>query len=158
MRKLANWVCRQRRKYIAMNEFIMKHMNNPNPPPRPRFMMTDEEAQRLTDLGMIWDLHEGKMTFDDYFEMLLEYRAREGHVKVPQADGDLGGWVHRMRGLYRLKTAGVPTKQRTLTDERIAQLESIGFVWKTKKTPDRDYSKTVRRKKDNENEDTDDEE
>ena len=51
---------------------------------------------------------------------LREYREEHGDCNVPQRQGHLGVWVGRQRQYY---------KKGTLSDERIAGLESIGLVW-----------------------------
>lgn len=60
---------------------------------------------------------------------LLNFKDERGHCSVPYAyDGNptLARWVKRQRYQYKLKQQG---KISTITDERIQELESVGFVW-----------------------------
>ena len=128
LKNLSNWVTKQRRLYIEFH----KHDASK---PRPKTMMTQEQMDQLNSIGFVWNATT-QTPWEDYINMLLDFREREGHCKVPQQYAEnpqLGAWVHRMRKAYRDKNNGAAI--RSLTDERIAQLEALGFVWKTKATP-----------------------
>ena len=63
------------------------------------------------------------------FEKLCDYVKSHGHCQVPHKyneDPALARWVKRQRYQHKLKLEGKPS---TMTDERIAVLEKIGFVW-----------------------------
>lgn len=94
--------------------------------------LSDEQIQRLNDAGFVW---KPRVTWDDYFKMLLEFKAQEGHCRVPQLSTEhkeLAQWVHRMRRMYRdIILKGQKTK--TLTKERIKMMEDAGFVWNVHK-------------------------
>lgn len=71
----------------------------------------------------------------DYFQNLLEYKNTFGNTNVPRSyiteNGlKLGDWVHRLR----LRKKG--TKGSKLTEEEIAELDAIGFVWNLGTRPD----------------------
>jgi hypothetical protein len=63
------------------------------------------------------------------YKELCQYRHQNGHCVVPntyQETNQLGRWVKRQRYQYKLLQEG---KASTLTEERVAALESVGFVW-----------------------------
>ncbi|KAL7523205.1 hypothetical protein ACHAWF_000422, partial [Thalassiosira exigua] len=51
---------------------------------------------------------------------LKAFGEEHGHYNVPQSHGTLGVWVNNQRAAY---------KQRNMSEERIRQLEGIGFQW-----------------------------
>jgi Helicase associated domain len=64
------------------------------------------------------------------FSEMCEYQRRFGHCIVPYSyteNPTLVRWVKRQRYQYKLHTEG--RKNSTMTLERIAALENIGFVW-----------------------------
>jgi hypothetical protein len=63
------------------------------------------------------------------FEELCEYRKNMGHCLVPHTFSEnlpLARWVKRQRYQYKLMKEG---KASTMTEERVAALETVGFVW-----------------------------
>lgn len=63
------------------------------------------------------------------FDELVEYRKLHGHCLVPHTFKEnlpLARWVKRQRYQYKLLQEG---KASTMTCERVAALEGIGFVW-----------------------------
>jgi hypothetical protein len=136
-RSLSIWVQRERRRYREMKAHTPDQ-------PRPRKMMTEEQAQKLTELGMVWQANTER-TWEDYYEELLQFKEDNGHASVPQIYGlnrALGNWVHRMRRHMRMRRRGLHHKQKTLTDDRLQLLNDVGFVWMTKPTPKRDWAST----------------
>jgi hypothetical protein len=71
-----------------------------------------------------WNPHDVKDDWDCKFPLLLQFRDREGHVRVPLfhvEDGKkLGAWIRRLR-FNKKKGKLCPKKER--------QLNEIGFVW-----------------------------
>ena len=68
------------------------------------------------------------------FDELVEFKKANGHCNVPtsykKVNRSLSIWVQGMRRKYKLyKEEG---QHSQMTEERIAKLESIGFVWKPK--------------------------
>ena len=55
------------------------------------------------------------------FKELLDYRSEHGNCDIPTRQGKLGTWVNGQRRAYRKKT---------LAQDRIYRLNSIGFKWK----------------------------
>ena len=67
--------------------------------------------------------------WNDRFQELLAYKLSHGHCCVAHSYPDnqkLAQWVKRQRYQYKLKKSG---RHSTLTDERLMELEGIGFVW-----------------------------
>jgi hypothetical protein len=61
------------------------------------------------------------------FEELKAYKAKHNDLEVPQKYGPLGVWVNKQRNEYtNLDKKGVKSQ---MTQERISQLNSIGFRW-----------------------------
>ena len=70
-----------------------------------------------------------KKSWSDRFKELGDYKAKHVNCCVPYHYDDnqkLGLWVSRQRRLYQENQAGQKTP---LTEERIKQLDSIGFTW-----------------------------
>jgi len=74
--------------------------------------------------------YKSDAVWNEKFQLLKEYKERFGDCLVPKAfpEGRLGEWVSWMRALYKKREHG--QEQNTLTDDRVALLESIGFRWK----------------------------
>ena len=69
------------------------------------------------------------LSWEQRFHDLLEFREKNGHCKVPQfyrANQPLANWVKNQRNSYKVKQRG---KRSSLTDEREAALNAIGFNW-----------------------------
>mmetsp|Transcript_15771 Transcript_15771/g.23232 ORF Transcript_15771/g.23232 Transcript_15771/m.23232 type:complete len:529 (-) Transcript_15771:1082-2668(-) len=65
------------------------------------------------------------------FHRLLQFKARNGHVLVPnrcEEDPSLGSWVSTQRRQHKLLTLG---QKSSMTRERVEKLEAIGFAWAT---------------------------
>lgn len=116
---LSKWVHTQRCQYTLMKN-------------KKKTPLTEKRVKLLEDLGFIWNVAD--CDWDDKFSELKEFKKREGHVNVQARDGALGRWVHTQRAQYRKrniqKNSSAPSKHTYLTDERIAALESVGFLWK----------------------------
>lgn len=68
-------------------------------------------------------------SWQERFSELSSYREKHGNCLVPNAfkqNTRLAEWVKRQRYQYKLKSLG---QHNSMTDERIRQLESLGFVW-----------------------------
>jgi hypothetical protein len=63
------------------------------------------------------------------FEELCAFVKKNGHCQVPHGypeNQSLARWTKRQRYQYKLKSEGKPS---TMTDDRIAALNALGFVW-----------------------------
>ena len=85
--------------------------------------MFNERKKRLDKLGFVWNALEAR--WEDGFAALKQFKAREGHCKVPQgyregASFRLGQWV------------AVQRRNTKMSNERRQRLDKIGFVWAKK--------------------------
>jgi hypothetical protein len=114
-RKLGKWVSTQRAQYKLYQE------GKPS-------AMTEERIQELESIGFVESIWSVR------FQQLREYKVQSGHCIVPFqyfANPKLGRWVSTQRAQYKLYQEGKPS---AMTEERIQELESIGFDCGTTKT------------------------
>lgn len=111
---LARWVKRQRYQYKLRLE------NKPS-------TMTDQRVVVLERIGFVWDSHVAG--WDERRNELIEYKKTYGHCNVPSnysANRQLAVWVKRQRRQYKFFWEAKPS---SMTEERIAALQEIGFEW-----------------------------
>ena len=92
--------------------------------------MTEDRYHKLKALGFVWAKRKGMTTWNTKYEEMLSYRRKHGDCLVPTKylkNLALGRWVSTQREQYRLLKEGKPTK---MTPDKIALLESVGFVWR----------------------------
>lgn len=93
-------------------------------------VLTDRQIEMLNDLGMVWQVQASPLPFDTYYEELLRYYRREGHIRVPgnyivpENGCKLGKFIQRMRAIR----AG-SASSGFITQEQIAKLDAMGMVW-----------------------------
>lgn len=93
-------------------------------------VLTYRQIEMLNDLGMVWQVQASPLPFDTYYEELLRYYRREGHIRVPgnyivpENGCKLGKFIQRMRAI-RAGTAS----SGFITQEQIAKLDAMGMVW-----------------------------
>ena len=81
-----------------------------------------------------------RVAWNDRMAMLLEYKETNGDLLIPiryKVNPSLGKFVHNTREQYKLfhkKTPPGYKKKCSLTAERIAQLQDMGFLWTTERT------------------------
>ncbi|KAL9178325.1 hypothetical protein ACHAXT_001753 [Thalassiosira profunda] len=91
-----------------------------------------ERFNQLNSMGFGFDVfrtRRGERSWEESFNLLLQYRAENGSCRVPhhyKADFRLGSWVAVQRKEYKALTEG---KKSKMTQEKIRQLESLGFEW-----------------------------
>jgi hypothetical protein len=95
-------------------------------------------ADRIAVLDAIdfqWNLR-GDTLWQKNFDALVVFQAEHGHVKVPRLydkNSKLGEWVTDQRRQLKFKGEGKPS---TMTDERKAKLDELGFVWQVRDRTD----------------------
>ena len=91
-------------------------------------MLDDSKVEALT----AWDVHWWKTSrerqWDVRYQELEDYRAEHGDccVTISHSNRQLANWVSNLRKQYNLRATG---KHSTLTEEKIHQLNALGFVW-----------------------------
>lgn len=108
--KLGRWITNIRQKYHASSSGAL----------------TGEQICQMEAIGMVWDENEAQ--WQHHFSCAAEYYDTHGNLDVPISymteDGfALGRWLTQMRTARRGK------RQQRLTEEQIAQLDSIGMSW-----------------------------
>jgi hypothetical protein len=87
-----------------------------------------EEAKEINKRGFrIYQLDQWAERSED----LLHFKAETGHCLVPHdypPNQKLARWVKRQRYQYKLKNTGRASTS-SLCDDRVRQLEAVGFVW-----------------------------
>lgn len=82
--------------------------------------LTPERRKRLDSLGFNWE--PTNELWEEGFRHLQTFSAREGHCRIPvqhiENGFNLGRWAATQR-----------SKRKTLTQERLDRLESLGFTW-----------------------------
>ena len=102
--KLGPWVSFQRRLYLADS-------------------LAQDRIDRLDSISFSWSRKGCGVQWETQFNE-LEYNARHGDCDVPQKrQGKLGTWVSNQRLMY---------KHGNLSEDRIGQLNGIGFKWSLK--------------------------
>lgn len=82
----------------------------------------------LTNLGFIW-VAVTDIPWQTRLEQLKAYKNKYGHCLVPnkfKEENALGRWVDKQRQDYRKLNEG---KKSVMTEDRIQQLEELGFCW-----------------------------
>jgi hypothetical protein len=121
--KLGKWVSTQRTRYREYSE-------------EKSDSTTAEHIRALEGIGFNWGISKTGLTsiWSVRFQQMCEFKAQFGHCLVPQqyaANAKLGNWVKNQRRNYRWHQEGKPS---AMTEERIRELESVGFEWGTSKS------------------------
>jgi len=114
--KLGTWVNKQR----------MEHKNRVD---GKNSSLTDSRLERLKSVDFRWAKRKGIHCWNEKFRELCEYQQEHGNCHVPtkyRENTALGRWVSTQRSDYKRFQEG---KKSTMTDDKIARLESIGFAW-----------------------------
>lgn len=93
--------------------------------------LSAKAQQMLEEAGIIWVVHEKSKprSFEEYYEELSRYHAKEGHIVVPQSyvtpdtKCKLGVFIQRMRLAYK------GYRGYHITPEQIQMLNALGMVW-----------------------------
>jgi len=98
--------------------------------------MREGRIRELESIGFEWETSKTgvRSIWSVRIQQLCEYKVQFGHYLVPEqyaANPKLGHWVMTQRTQYRLHQEGKPSR---MTEDRIRELESIGFDWGTSKT------------------------
>ena len=105
-----------------------------------------DRAQRLQALGFEWTGENPRhKNWDVRFEELKEFKKKYGHAQVPigyAQNVQLANWTSTQRQEYKNLLKGKPSR---LNEERIQQLQDIGFAWELQRGGRRRLVSTSRR-------------
>ena len=94
--------------------------------------ITDERRERLNSIGMIWAKPTADELWDKRFEIAKAYYEKHGNLDMPndfKVDGTwIAKWLNEQKHIYHGRRNG-----KSLTDEQIKKLESIGMQWRDRK-------------------------
>jgi len=123
-KKLSRWVINQRSAYKYFMNGDTKHIK-------------DHRIDALNKIGFVWCVADH--VFQANVEGLKQYHAENNKFDVSVKENKkLAAFVSRARTAYANKQEG--RAQHDLTDEKIAQLDAIGFKWGFKKSRKRKTS------------------
>ena len=86
--------------------------------------VTEQQMDRLTKLGFIWDLHQFK--WQRMYEALVAYKLQYGHCDIPMnrpTNPDLTAWGISQRAAQ---------KRGKLSANRFQLLDELSFIWQKK--------------------------
>mmetsp|Transcript_22786 Transcript_22786/g.42942 ORF Transcript_22786/g.42942 Transcript_22786/m.42942 type:complete len:216 (-) Transcript_22786:715-1362(-) len=106
--------------------------------------LSEERLALLDSVGFVWSLAPPRMTWEERFEELRQFREQNGRFPTNK-EGGVEGWLKYQRKLYskkdsnfmlnhcaKLEELGVPLRQRNYTvatwDDRFQQLVEFGRV------------------------------
>ena len=98
--------------------------------------MSMERYDLLEQVEFVWDTHV--MSWDAKYAELLKYYRCHGNCNVPanyKYNPSLAVWIKCQRRQYKLfwarekQTQGHMKQTSSLTKEKIARMDAIGFVW-----------------------------
>ncbi len=112
--KLGIWLANQRANYAGNRKGAA--------------MLKEWQIDALNSIGMIWDTSYD-VKWDEYIRLASEFYEENGHLDVPytySVNGvQLGKWIASVRQ----KRQNPSSSGRSLTKERIKQLDDIGMIW-----------------------------
>eukprot|EP00592_Proboscia_alata_P029709 CAMPEP_0194445900 /NCGR_PEP_ID=MMETSP0176-20130528/128123_1 /TAXON_ID=216777 /ORGANISM="Proboscia alata, Strain PI-D3" /LENGTH=806 /DNA_ID=CAMNT_0039272525 /DNA_START=73 /DNA_END=2493 /DNA_ORIENTATION=- len=123
---LFSWIKQQRNLYKFMNKGA-------------RNSMTKNHVALLEQFGFRWKASSDTVSWDAMFEQLNSYYTFHGDSLVPrnyESNAKLSEWVCQLRKWYKLFQSG---GKSSLNKSRIAQLDTVEFVWSFNKNEE-DFS------------------
>ena len=150
-RRLGIWVSAQRQHYkMLQNHEQLDQMEDNERASSPNGVdatatkgrrpapLTQERVDLLNALGFTWTIRSRDTlgeSWNQRFQELRQFKQQNGHCLVPSRydkNPELGIWVGTQRSQYRLYMRARETGQSIATnmsDDRIRELEDLGFVW-----------------------------
>ena len=101
------------RGWTTLGRWIVTQRTN-----RKKGLLSEDDIRRFDEIGFDWDPIETQ--WEAGFKELLAYQAEHGNINVPLSAKGLGSWIGNQRR-HR--------KNGHLSEEKIKQLDAIGFEW-----------------------------
>jgi hypothetical protein len=146
-RKLGIWVSAQRQQKKLMESAAAEAQAIKSTP------LTPDRINLLNEIGFTWTIRSRDSLGESWNQRLAElkaYKEEHGNCLVPSRylpNPELGIWVGTQRTQYRLyrkaKDAGKSTSNSAMNEDRIAQLEALGFVWALRGGSDAVWKKRI---------------
>eukprot|EP00956_Cyclotella_meneghiniana_P045586 scaffold375581_cov96-Cyclotella_meneghiniana.AAC.1 len=83
-----------------------------------------DRIQKLESIGFQWRLKPEKVSWEERFEQLKQFKAENGHCRPPQNHPEIGSWTKYQRNQLQYFHNGKPSK---VDQEKVDKLLSIGF-------------------------------
>ncbi len=106
----------------------MRFLYRQDPPGKAKLALTQQRIDLLNSISFAWNTRSEEM-WQTRVGQLREFKRQHNHCMVPRnypENPQLSTWVATQRKNYNKKQQGKPSP---LTQERIDQLNSLGFVW-----------------------------
>ncbi len=146
---LGQWVKNQRQgelgKWVKKNNLLFPSKSSPI---QPQYDNSDKESylleryNLLESIGFVWNTKA--IVWEERYQQLLDFKQEHGHIHLSPIVAfdssspyqNLVKWSNRQREYYKLKKLQTgkrngTTAEQALTDENIARLNEIGFLWST---------------------------
>lgn len=147
-RRLGIWVSAQRQQYKQLSAA------SDGSKPRRAAPLTQERINLLNDLGFTWTIRSRDSlgeSWNQRLDELKQYKQQFGSCLVPSRyppNPELGIWVGTQRTQYRLYQQAKQSGNRILhstamSEDRICQLEELGFIWALRTGPDNGWRKHI---------------
>ncbi len=125
---LGKWCTHQRRDFQAnLNHKI------------DRPLLHQYQIEKLSAIGFQFCLRNNnptkRLTWDDRYEELVDYKKENGHANPLSREGQLGTWCQNQRQLFQNQFSS--TGKATLFPYQVEKLADIGFLFKQKPGPKR---------------------
>jgi len=85
--------------------------------------LSKDRLQQLNSIGFVWQIRQTQMqnaTWEEKFQLLVEYKKKHNTTRVPRSDRTLREWI---------QTQQTNRRQDKLSKYRLQRLNSVGFVW-----------------------------
>jgi len=116
-KQLALWVLRQRKMYLQGK-------------------ISEHRKHILNEIGFTWQMQDlYNKQWENYFQQLLEFRAKNGHFNVPGKEKKLVSWIERQRLLK---------KKNKMPTDREERLNQINFIWDFNKIKKKSWEEKYR--------------
>lgn len=150
--KLAGFVARVRRAFrmqqrqegrdVKPSSVAAKDVKKGNTSSSPRFgWLTKERIEKLNEIGFVWAIRKASADelWEEKYQKLKAYKEQFGDCRVMKShDKALNAWTLNQRSAYKYTMVkgekGNDPNRQTLSAERIAKLQILGFEWDLSKT------------------------